>query len=60
MANGSDHLSMADLTVHKNTTLAGGNGNDLISMGDGLSLGKTTRKLFEASNHSVPAPLTGV
>ena len=60
MSNGSDHLSMADLTVHKKSTLGGGNGNDLLSMGDGISLGNLTRRLFEASNHSVPAPLTGV
>jgi len=40
--------------------MGGGNGNDLLSMGDGISLGNLTRRLFEASNHSVPAPLTGV
>jgi hypothetical protein len=60
MANGSDHLSMAGLTVHKNSTIGGGNGNDLLSTGDGNTLGTTTRRMFEASNHSVPAPLTGV
>jgi hypothetical protein len=60
MGNGSDHLSMAGLTVHKKTTLGGGSGQDLFSSGDGDSLGTTTRKLFEATNHSVPAPLTGV
>ena len=60
MGDGSDHLSMAGLTVHKKTMLGGGNGQDLFSSDDSNSLGTTTRKLFEATDHSVPAPLTGV
>ena len=54
MSNGSDHLSLADLTVQKKSTVGGGNGNDLLSMGDGISLGNLTPAV-RGNNHSVPA-----